>query len=303
MNAPNMKIFELNSKRKIAYTVLERLLPDVETALFFAKVYDLPREKLTELLSIVKPGSSVIQELQSGVHSTELQDYLVETVPDVIAKFGVPTAAPQGDILPELWRGAELTVAESIAEVADKLFEVLASLPGKTGTMTFEQLAKVNKQRPTLGQFTAVIKHKATPKGIVVFDVSGSMSKHTVKTIVDDVVALSYESNSSLAIVSNNAFYWNPNTFGSQDVLDAAEYGGTHYESLADIFQENWDFVVTVADYDSSGSAKEYLAACKGRVKKLIDISLVNRPTFLAECLGQLADEVHPVLIAQSNLT
>jgi hypothetical protein len=33
----------------------------------------------------------------------------------------------------------------------------------------------------------------------------------------------------------------------------------------------------------------------------VLDVSLVGRPTFLAECVGQLADEVRPILTAAAG--
>ena len=111
-------------------------------------------------------------------------------------------------------------------------------------------------------------------------------------------MALAYEINAHIAIVSNTATLWEPGTFGVDDILDAAEYGGTHYEKLAPIFDEDWETVVTIADYDSAASARDYLCRkCIGSVGQVLDISLVNQPTYLSECVGQLAKEVTPLLI------
>ena len=46
---------------------------------------------------------------------------------------------------------------------------------------------------------------------------------------------------------------------------------------------------------------KGALASCNGSIQQVLDISLVNGPTFLAECLGQLAAEVRPLMIASTN--
>ena len=40
---------------------------------------------------------------------------------------------------------------------------------------------------------------------------------------------------------------------------------------------------------------------CAGRIGKVVDVSLVNRPTFLAACVGQLAQEVEPILVAAGH--
>ena len=71
---------------------------------------------------------------------------------------------------------------------------------------------------------------------------------------------------------------------------------------LAPILDQDWDTVITIADYDSAMSSLEYLRDnCKGRIREVLDISLVNRPTFLAECVGLLANKVTPILIGNSR--
>ena len=120
---------------------------------------------------------------------------------------------------------------------------------------------------------------------------------------VNDVVALSYQANAHMAIVSDSCFHWEPGTYDVDTVLRHAQYSGTHYETLAPLFEgHDWGTVITVADYDSSLSAKEYLARhMTGEVEQVLDISLVNRPTFLAECVGQRAKEVRPILISNTG--
>ena len=112
---------------------------------------------------------------------------------------------------------------------------------------------------------------------------------------------MSYLANAHLAIVSNTCTYWPAGAYGSDDVLAKAEFGGTYYETLAPLFDRDWGTVVTVADYDSSYGAKDALARCTGHIDEVLDISLVNQPTFLAECVGQLADEVRPLLVANTS--
>lgn len=295
---------------------LKASLPDVPTAVFFAKVYQLTPAELAEVISVVFP-SKVTDALlnEAHAHSTTLQDYLVEEYYDDAsgeweyltggAEEG-PLAAKQevqAEILPEVWKSIELEIADSIQQVADKLRDVVAHMPGRTGEMLFKSMAVMNQKRPTIGDHRAVIHHQPVKQVLVVFDVSGSMSENTVRTIVDDVVGLAYESNADLAIVSNTCTYWPAGGYNTQVVLDAAEYGGTHYEELRSLFERDWDVVITVADYDSAWSAKNALAQCSGRIGQLFDISLVHRSTYLAECLGQLADNVQPLLISRSNLT
>jgi hypothetical protein len=104
-----------------------------------------------------------------------------------------------------------------------------------------------------------------------------------------------------MAIVSNTCTYWPAGTFSVADILDAAEYGGTQYEQLAGLFTRDWDTVITVADYDSSGQSKRLISQCSGRIGQVLDISLVDRPTFLAECVGTLASSVKPLLVGTSR--
>ena len=60
--------------------------------------------------------------------------------------------------------------------------------------------------------------------------------------------------------------------------------------------------MVTIADYDSAMSSYDAIKkTATGKVGTVLDISLVNRPTFLAECVGQLADEVRPLLVANTR--
>lgn len=300
-----LALFEFAPGRKASWRTLQHLLPDVQTALFFSKAFKLDYQKLSELVFGLFQ-TPVLVALSEGDHSTELQDYIIDTVPEDVWPEGVspsftPTA-PQGDFLPELWESLDVTIAKSIAEVADKLGTVLDALPSKEGQMVFQTLARLNRQRPTIGVHQASIHHGRVPNALVILDVSGSMSEHTIRTIVSDVVALSWKANAHLAIVSNHTYVWEPGTYGVDDVLARAEYSGTHYETLAPLFErQDWGTVITIADYDSSHGAKRALAQATSRIGKVLDISLVNRPTFLAECVGQLADEVQPLLVATSH--
>lgn len=298
--------FEFVPGRFVGWKVLERLLPDPETALFFAKAYKMRYLELSAMLSTLF-RSTVVDALMSGDHSESLQDYIVDTVPPhVYAEVASTTTftQPKAEILPHMWDFIELEVADSIAKVADKLGNVLDSLPSKQGQMTFRHMMQLNAQRPTVGRYGAVISHQRLPSVLTILDVSGSMTEPTIRTIVDDVVAMSWKANASLAIVSNDAFLWDAGTYGVDDILGKAQYGGTYYESLASILDQDWGTVITIADYDSSRSAQQFIKAnSSGRIGRVLDLSLVDRPTFLAEVVGQLADEVEPLLVAKRNLT
>lgn len=302
------------SGRAFPTKFLADALPDVETALFFAKVYDLAPQDVARVLQICVP-SLVVEALtnEAAMHSVSLQDYLVDEFQDTngdwhyealefLEQLGGVKAPVQAEILPEVWKNLELTIADSIAKVAETISGTIEHMPGRTGDMIFKTLAKVNARRPTIGDYRAGFTHQQVKRVLVVFDVSGSVSSTTVATIVDDVVGLAYEANAALAIVSNSCFFYAPGAFSTSQVLADAEYSGTHYEQLKPLFTgQDWDVVVCIADYDSSPAAASVLARCDGKIGQLFDVSLVNRSTYLAECLAPLASEVRPLLIASNT--
>lgn len=298
----SLDLFEVNPGQRVSVKLLKDWLPDVETALFFAKIYHLDWVALGRLLRVLF-DTPVIQALTEGEHSLELQDYLVEVAPEILQMedfIWAPEARPPAEVLPQLWESAITEVATSIQEVADKLKGTLGALPSKQGAMVFATMMTMNARRPTIGDFKARIAHNPVPDALVILDVSGSMTPETIRAIVDDVVELSWTANAYLAIVSDNTFCWEPGGYSSAAVLERAEFWGTHYETLAPLFDRDWGTVVTIADYDSSASAKEALANCTGRVHTVLDISLVYRSSYLAECVGQLAQEVRPLMVAQN---
>lgn len=299
----SVRLFELMPGKLIPVALLKSMLPTTEAALFFAKVYDLDYAKVSTLLVELFNTSDVIQELLCGDHSTQLQDYIVGIVEDGLLIDDYDTqfidAPPPAEVLPEVWKMAEVTVAQSIKDVAQQLSGTLHMMPSKQGQMVFQTMAKMNAQRPTIGVHKAAIQHQPLPDSLVILDVSGSMSEPTVQNIINEVVALSYEANATLAIVSDHCFWWEPGTYDVQSVLDRAEYWGTHYETLAPLFiDRDWGTVITIADYDSSVSAGDSLKRrCNSKVGTVLDMSLVNRPTYLGECIAQFADELRPLLI------
>ena len=294
-------LFDLGNNKKISVAALRRLLSDIETTLFFGKVYKLDAQKLGQLLKLTH-GGSVLDALLEGNHSTKLQSYLVEVVPDNIdvePYIGTPEVPKDSEVLAQLFAMAEVEVAESIAKVADTLAGTLDRLPSKEGQMLFKSMAALNHKRGTIGVHKASIVHQSVPDVLVILDVSGSMTAETIRTIVDDVVALSWKANAHLAIVSNDTFLWEPGSYDSAAVLAKAQYGGTQYETLAPLFNNrSWGTVVTIADYDSSQDAKRAIARTNGRVGTVLDISLVGQPTFLGECISTIAQNVKPLLVS-----
>jgi len=304
----SLDLFEFAPGRKASWRALGRVLKDLDTLLFFAKALNMPYATLSEMTYVLFKSSVVNAFLgQADAHSSDLQSYVIDTLPpDVYAEIQRPDlwsdSAPKGELLPAVWDSIDVVIAKSIATVIEKLSRVLDALPSKEGSMVFEHAMKMNRQRPTIGTYGAAIKHQLVPDVLVILDVSGSMSASTISQIVDDVVAMSWKANAHMAIVSNSAFHWEPGTYNVADILRKAEYGGTQYEMLTPLLQKDWGTVITVADYDSSNEAKRYIANnAKGRIGQVLDISLVNRPTFLAECVGQLADDVRPILIGSSG--
>lgn len=303
----SLELFDLGKGRKVSTQALSTMLPDVETALFFARAYDLGPAKVRELINHLFKQDVIDALLNEGhEHSTELQDYLVETFPDEIEAIegvGYSSDVPPPDtfLLKQAWDQALVEVADSIKKVADSIGTVLDAMSSKYGRMTFEHMRKLNVQRNSIGQYGASIRHERVAPRLVVLDVSGSMTSSTVQRIADEVVGLAYGVDAAMAIVSNNAFLWEAGTFTTADILARAEYGGTQYEQLVPIFDRDWETVVTIADYDSSRSTLAGFRRAKGKVGKVIDISLVNRPTFLAECVGQLASEVQPILVGNGH--
>lgn len=310
----SLELFEFAPGRSAPISVLRTLLPDVETTLFFGMVYKLSPEKLGKLLRKFFK-TTVVKALLKGAHSVDLQGYVIDlcerdyliqqSIGDITQiDWEVPAGyqPPDTEVLGQLWEAAAVDVADSIATVAAKISSVIDALPSKYGTMVFTHMRKLNAQRGTIGQYAPHIHHQQQAKNLVIFDVSGSVSSTTVQEIVGEVVGMAYKANASLAIVSNNAFYWDAGAFTVNSVLAAAEYGGTRYEKLLPLLHQHWGTVITVADYDSSWSALELIRdEAVGSIEEIIDISLVGRPTFLAETLGSIAKSIRPVLIGKQR--
>lgn len=300
----SLELVEIKPGVRFSHQCLVTVLPDVETLLFFSKLYSLDYRQVSQLLQLLFK-TSLVDALTRGDHSTALQDYVLDLAYQApgLTKGSVTIKArpPHGEILPEMWKAMEIVVAQSILDVAAKLENVVGALPGKQGTMVFKSLMQMNAKRPTLGVHKATIHHAPVKENLLILDVSGSMTAETVRSIINDVVALSYMANAHMAVVSDSCTHWVPGSFTVDDVLAASTFGGTHYETLAPLFQQDWGTVISIADYDSSESAKRsLLRAVKGHIDVVLDVSLVDRPTFLAECIGQFASEVRPMLVGNS---
>jgi hypothetical protein len=302
----SLDLVEVKTGLFFSVDTLRTFIPDAATAVFFAHLYEMDHIHMSALLSRVLNTDLASALFNEGEgHSSDLQDYIVDIASAAGVDMGQTTfneEPPKGEILPEVWAQLEVEVAQSIKDVAAKLEGVIGLLPGKQGSMVFESMMKMNKLRPTIGVHGARITHERQKENLVILDVSGSMNSDTVGRIVEDVVAMSYMANAHMAIVSDSTTYWIPGSYSVEDILTHATYCGTHYETLVDLFDRDWGTVITIADYDSSYGAKEHIANNSvGSIDTVLDISLVNRPTFLAECVGQLATEVRPLLVANSR--
>ena len=301
-------LIEVKPGLKFSMASLKTMLPDVETALFFGKVYGLDAQQLGQLLlNVFRTDLTTALFGDGGSHSHDLQDYIVDLL-DFVPEFERgevkfdDAVEPKGAILPEVWKALEVEVATSIKAVAEKLESTIGLMAGKQGEMVFRTMAKLNARRPTIGVHNAAIHHAPQKQNLVILDVSGSVDEPTIKAIIEDVVALGYMANAHMAIVSNTCSYWEPGQYSVETILARCEYGGTRYEQLVPLFDRDWGTVVTIADYDSSHGAKQALAECTGHIDELLDISIVGQPTFLAKCVGQLASAVRPLLVASDEV-
>lgn len=304
------EMFQVNPTLVFDPEFLLHALPDVDHALFFAQLYDLTAKQTGELLGMLFPENPIVGELLEGDHSVTLQmDPDEDAGPDPDMSLyqvtydlaGVLQRVPDSEVLVQLYEAQKIVVAQSIQDVADVIGNHLGSMPKHEGRMTFQFMRKLNMKRNTFTQYSALVDHRNDERKLkicIVLDDSGSMSEPTIRTITPDVVALSYAVNATLVQVSSTARMHTPGRFNVDDILSVAEYAGTSYETLKPVFDEDWDLVICIADYDSYGVAKSVLAKCKGRIGTVLDVSLVNRQTYLSECLGQLADEVRPILMA-----
>lgn len=299
-------IVRINNRAFVQEALIEAL-PDVESALWFAKALDFTAQERSALLLILFGESDVIAALtnEGDVHSTVLQDYLLELGYETQIEEGAvrfdEDAPLHGDVLPEVWQSLQLTIAASIKEVVDALGGTIGKMHGKEGRMLMQSMMTVNAKRPIIGDYRARIQHETQVPNLWILDVSGSMTETTVRKLVDEVCAGAYMANAHLAVVSDSTTVWGPGEYDSATVLQVAEFSGTHYETLAPLFDQDWGVVVTIADYDSSRNAISAFKKAKGRVSEVFDISLVDQPTFLSEVIGTVADKVTPVLIAQDH--
>lgn len=310
MSNEDLQLIEVKPGSRWPVGALRRTLKSPAWVVKFAALQDLNAVQLGALLRLLFPGVDIVQALgmEAGEHSHSLQSYVVQLGYDTQVYEGVDL--PDRDqppskeelLLAQIFEHLAVKVAEDIVDAMDIVTNAMQSMPGKDGRLAMKTLLKQDRRTKKIGLAEMQVAHHHKPKNLVVFDTSGSMGEDTVGRIASAVKALAVKADAYLAIVSNTTTVWGPGEFTVEAVLDHAEFMGTHYETLAPLFDEDWGTVVTIADYDSAWGAKDALAKAPGRIEQLLDISLVDCPTFLAECLAQLADEVRPLMVAKSSL-
>jgi hypothetical protein len=304
-----LELIDVKDGRRWPLDHLRKTLKSPVWVVRFAKAFDLNAAELGHLMRLLFPNDDLVKALllEGGSHSASLQDYLVGLGYDSELFPGTPgcepSPEPENDMLVEMFSALEVKIANDLDAVVAEVRDVLYNEPGKQGRMALKSLMKFDRKRRTLGVHEAGILHAHTAPNLVVLDVSGSMTEATISRIVDAVVSLALRADAWLAIVSDTTHVWEPGMFSVSSVMECAEFGGTRYETLSPLLDRDWNTVVTIADYDSSYAALAAVEQCRGRIARVLDISLVNRPTFLAEVLGRLADEVRPLMVAKSAMT
>lgn len=303
-------LIEVQQGRRWPLETLRKTLKSPVWVVRFGLMFGLDARELGALMRLLFPESDIVKALtlEGGDHSGHLQNYVVSLGYDSELFAGVPVSAPEAPdpeegLIKELFERAEVQIADSLDDLIRGTADAMALMPGKEARMALKELWKVNKKTNSIGTYEAGFEAEEVPENLVIFDVSGSMGEDTVGRTVEEVVAAAVHAKAHLAIVSTHAYNWAPGEYDSKVVLATAEFGGTQYEKLAPLFDRDWGVVLTIADYDSSWSAAQVLKNCPGRIGLLLDISLVSRTTFLAECLAPLADEVRPLMVARSSLT
>lgn len=295
------RLIEIKPGVFFQHSVLSEICTTITNAMFLGKLYDLKAEQLQVLLDLTPKKTSLRDVLSEGGHSTTLQSYYFDTATElgILPGHVDPEQQPLDGELAELWQASRVEIAQSIKDVAKHLESVIGKFPGKQAKMTFGHMMQLNRQRMSIGTYSAQITHPTVDQeNLVILDVSGSVSRGTVEALAEEVVGLGYMANASLAIVSNTTTLWGPGEYSVDGVLAQSEYGGTRYETLAPLFKQDWDKVVTIADYDSRPEAKDVVRTyATGRVGEVIDISLVHSMTFLSEVVGTIADKVTPIVI------
>ena len=308
--------------------VLAEIVTTPKQAMFLIKALGTqvinPALTLGRLFNVLDLGS-VADYLAMGGHSTELQDWwdangIDFEVPDhetvITANESADIEDEEGDAdtLLDLVNNSLVKLPTTITELADELFvDVLSKQPSGQASYVLDHLMQVSK----FGQIGTVktgLEYQADTKAAIVLDCSGSMGTKLGKAIAESVVRLADTLKCDLILVSSTAVRLPAGTFGVKTVLANWQNQLTLYNQLIPYFRDisqSYDTVITIADYDSIASHKLAIQQeCGARIQKVYDVCVEYvedgrgnlRTSFLAECLGQLADEVIPVFVGAKSL-
>ncbi len=317
-----------NPEKFIGAAILAGFVKTTKQAMFLVKmlgdqVTDKPAA-LGRIFSALDLGS-VADAISAGGHSSTLQTWLEEEglvipVPDdelvIDEGYTLDEAEPDEDLdtLLTLVNTALVKLPTSIRELGEGLFlEVLSKQPSGQASYALDHVMQVSK----FGQVCTVktqMEYEVDTTAVVVADCSGSMGIALGRAIAEPIVRLADSLKCDLILVSTTAVRFPAGTFSVETVIDNWQNGWTYYNQLIPCFKDisqSYDVVVTIADYDSHAEHKrEILAKCGARAQVLYDINVQYtedadgniKTSFLAECLGQLADRVVPVFVGAKGM-
>lgn len=314
-------------EKYIGAGILSTFVKTPKQAIFLVKMLGAqvwnPAEKLGVIFNALNLGT-VADALSEGGHSTELQTWLKEQGIEIpVEQFGEDivdngsdehVADDDLDTLIDLVNNALVKLPATLQELSDGLFiDVLAQLPTDKAEYVLDHLMQLSK----FGQIGTVkqgLEYQQAARAVVILDDSGSMGTDLGRAIVEPVVRLADSLQCDLILVSSTARRFPAGTFGVATVMQAWENRYTWYNQLIPFFRDvsqSYDIAITIADYDSHSEHKTQIRReCKARIQTVYDVNVQFRQqldgslstTYLAECLGQLADRVVPVFVGAKGL-
>lgn len=286
-------------------TALEDILTSLEVTLFFAKALELSVNDRSRLIRAIHK-TDLIDELLNGEHSIDLQDYGIDDpdnwVPtdEWVDALPVESMVPDSEFLLSIFDDIKVVIASTFVEFTTMLAEVMDAIPSDQAQLMLEDAAKLNYKTNTFGTTQVSVAPIMSLPNALILDDSGSVTRQTFEALVSEYVAVANTHQMHVILVSNTARHFAPEEVSVANLMSVAQFGGTHYEELIrnDILGNmEWGTVITIADYDSSPAAAQVLQNARGRIGLLLDLSLVNRRTYLSEVIGHLADDFKQVLV------
>ena len=317
-----------NPEKFIGAGILAGFVKTTRQALFLVKmlgdqVIDKPAA-LGRIFSALDLGE-VADAISAGGHSSTLQTWLEEeglTIPVLDDEVVVDEGKDQQDFeddtdldtLLDLVNNALVKLPESIRALGEGLFlEVLSKQPAGQASYTLDHVMQVSKFGQ-IGTVKTQMEYEQDTNAVVVADCSGSMGLALGRAIAEPIVRLANSLKCDLILVSSEAKRFPAGTFDVQTILDNWQNGWTFYNQLIPHFRDitqSYDVIVTIADYDSHiEHLREINSKCAARAQVLYDINVQYtededgnvKTSFLAECLGQLADRVVPVFVGARGM-